>query len=177
MKKFKNSKNKWSTNTQGTLWTMRYYRFSRRRKNYLFGLSDYFKSQKKSDYIINTGRSKMLDSGFFENKVWGALCKAWKGYVIAKNKGEYDKMLHYARIIQECQHDLGLPISSFDNIGMTASNFLMEIAEKEGDNNNQEEQEVSYEEYQNDLYEQERFTDKYNEYFEDDENKADRFTS
>jgi hypothetical protein len=65
--------------------------------------------------MINTDRSKMLDSGFFENQVWGALHKAWKGYVIAKNKDEYEKMEHYACIIQELQHDLGLPISSFDS--------------------------------------------------------------
>ena len=44
------------------------------------------KSKKKSDYMINTGRSKMLESGSFENKVWGAIHKAWKGYTIAKNK-------------------------------------------------------------------------------------------
>jgi hypothetical protein len=43
----------------------------------------------------------MLDSCFFENQVWGTLHKAWKGYVIAKNKDEYEKMEHYARIIQE----------------------------------------------------------------------------
>jgi hypothetical protein len=30
--KFKNAKNKWSTNTQGNLCTMKYYRFSRRKK-------------------------------------------------------------------------------------------------------------------------------------------------
>ncbi|MFL6392930.1 MAG: hypothetical protein ACJ71E_12900 [Nitrososphaeraceae archaeon] len=41
--------------------------------------------------MINTDRSKMLDSGFYENLVWVALHKAWKGYVIAKNKDEYDK--------------------------------------------------------------------------------------
>jgi hypothetical protein len=92
---------------QGKLCTMKYYRFSRRRRNYLFGTSYYDKSRKKSDYMINTGRSKMLDSWFFENQVWGALHKAWKGYVIAKNKYEHDKMLHYADIIQECQDDLG----------------------------------------------------------------------
>jgi len=38
-------------------------RFSRRRKNYV-GFSDY-RSKKKSDYMILTSRSKMLDSGFF----------------------------------------------------------------------------------------------------------------
>ncbi|MFL6369175.1 MAG: hypothetical protein ACJ72T_11625 [Nitrososphaeraceae archaeon] len=36
----------------------------------------------------------MLDSDLFENQVWGALHKAWKEYVIAKNKDEFDKMLH-----------------------------------------------------------------------------------
>ena len=56
--------------------------------------------------MINTDRSKMLASGFFGNQVCGALHKAWKGYVIAKNKDEYETMEHYARIIQELQHDL-----------------------------------------------------------------------
>ena len=36
----------------------------------------------------------MLDSIFFENLVWGALHKAWKGYVIAKNKGEDNKIYY-----------------------------------------------------------------------------------
>jgi hypothetical protein len=56
--------------------------------------------------MINRVRSKMLESGFFETQVWGVLGKAWKGYVIAKNKEEDDKMVHYARIIQECLYDL-----------------------------------------------------------------------
>jgi hypothetical protein len=106
--------------------------------------------------MILTGRSKVLDSGSFDNQVWGTLHKAWKGYVIAKNKDEYDKMEHYARIIQESQHDSGLPISSFDNIGMSATGFLWEIVQED---NNTQETEASYEEYQTDRYEQERFTD------------------
>ena len=38
----------------------------------------------------------------------------------------------YARRIQECQHDLGLPISSFDYIGMSASSFLGEKSTEGG---------------------------------------------
>ncbi len=95
--------------------------------------------------------------------------------MIAKNKDEYEKMERYARIIQESQYDIGLPISSFDKIGMSTASFLWQIVQKE-DNNNQEEQEASDEEYQTDRYEQERFTDTYSEYFQDDENKVDRFT-
>jgi hypothetical protein len=80
IKKFKNYKNKWSTNTQTKLSTMKYYRFSRRRKPFFYVRDP--KSKKKSDYMINTGRSKILSGIFFENQVWGGLHKAWKGYVI-----------------------------------------------------------------------------------------------
>jgi hypothetical protein len=55
----------------------------------------------------------MPESGFFDNKVWGGLHKVWRGYVIAKNKDEFDKMLHFIDIIQECQHNLGLEVSHF----------------------------------------------------------------
>ena len=109
--------------------------------------------------MVNTGRSKLLDSFFFENQIWGSLHKAWKGYVIAKNKDEYEKMVHYARVIQENQYDLGLEVSSFDNIGMSDRSFLWEMAQKDSEN---QEQEVGEEEenYLSDHhYEQERFTD------------------
>ncbi len=108
----------------------------------------------------------------------GALHKAWKEYVIAKNKDEYDNMERYARIIQESQHDLGLEVSSFDNLGRSATSFLWEFIRKEDNDSNQEEQEVSDgEQYETDThYEQERFTDTYSENFQDDEDKSDRFT-
>ncbi|MFL6340051.1 MAG: hypothetical protein ACJ72U_00715, partial [Nitrososphaeraceae archaeon] len=45
---------------------LKYYRFSRRRNDYF----RYFRSKKKSDYMIRTYRSKVLDSGYFDNMVW-----------------------------------------------------------------------------------------------------------
>jgi hypothetical protein len=84
--------------------------------------------------------------------------------VIAKNKDEYDNMDRYARIIQESQHDLGLEVSSFDNIGRSAASFYWQLAEEE---NNIQEKEASNEDYQTDRYEQERFTDDYREDFTD----------
>jgi hypothetical protein len=62
--------------------------------------------RKKTDRVINSGRSKMVESGYFENETWGALHKAWKGYAIAINKNEHQKIKRYARIIQELQHEL-----------------------------------------------------------------------
>jgi hypothetical protein len=143
----------------------------------MFALHTYLKSQKKTIYMVNTGRSKKLESFFLENQAWGALHKCWKGYTIAKNKGEDEKMQLYARRIQELQHDLGLEVSSFPNIGMSATSFFSQLAQEENDS---QEQQVVAEEEQNYLgdsqYERERFTDRYSEDFEDDENKADRFT-
>ena len=136
--------------------------------------------------MVNTGRSKLidsklLDSYYFENQAWGALHKCWKGYVIAKNKDEHEKMELYARRIQEWQHALGLPIDSFDNLGMSATSFLWETIRKEDNESNQEEEELSDEqEYQTDQqYEQDRLTDDnaHSEYFRDDFNAGDRFTS
>ena len=60
---------------------------------------------------------------------------------------------------------------------MPASSFLWEIAQKEDNNSNQQHEVPEEENYLGDRqYEEERFTDTYSEYFEDDENKADRFT-
>jgi hypothetical protein len=106
----------------------------------------------------------------------GALHKCWKGYTIAKNKGEDEKMELYAHRIQELQHDLGLVVSSFPNIDISATSFFWQLAQE--DNDSQEQQVVAEEQnYLGDSqYERERFTDTYSEDFEDDENKADRFT-
>ena len=164
---------------------MKYYKFGRRRKSTFYGYDP--KSKDKSDYMINTGRSRVLDSGYYQNQVWGALHKAWKGFNIAKNKGEDDKLDRYARIIQECQDDLGLQVTSFPDIGKSALAFhslrAAQIAERNKNSSNdynhrQEQQEVSDEEYDY-QYEQDRLTDDnaYSEYFRDDYNEADRFAS
>jgi hypothetical protein len=54
---------------------MKYYRFSRRRINYLYGLDDFFKarkiSAKKQGYMVNTNRSKLLDSFYLESGLGG----------------------------------------------------------------------------------------------------------
>ena len=60
MKKFKNPKNKWSTNTQAKLFTMKYYGFGRRRKNHSIPFTSI--SKKESLCLTNTDRSKMLES-------------------------------------------------------------------------------------------------------------------
>jgi len=60
----------------------------------------------------------MLESGYFENETWGALHKCWKGYIIALNHYEIDKMIEYATRIQRLQHDLGLEISQFPNLSI-----------------------------------------------------------
>ena len=60
--------------------------------------------QRFTGYSINT--VALLESGWYDTQSWGALNKAWLGYVTAKNKGEYDKQIQYALIIQKLQKNL-----------------------------------------------------------------------
>jgi hypothetical protein len=61
----------------------------------------------------------LLESGWYDTQTWGALHKAWLGYVIAKNKEEYDKQIQYALIIQKLQKELDLEVSSFPQLGLS----------------------------------------------------------
>jgi hypothetical protein len=107
---------------------MRYYKFNRDRS---FGaiFYKYTKSFKKQSYMLNTNRTRLLDSCYLENQTWGALHKAWKGYVIAKNKYEIERMDHYANVIQKLQGELGLPISSFPDLGLVPEGYQYEDSE------------------------------------------------
>jgi hypothetical protein len=63
------------------------------------------RSFKKLMYMLDSNRTRLLDSGYFESQTWGALHKAWKGYVIAKNKYEFELMEYYASVIQNAFDD------------------------------------------------------------------------
>jgi hypothetical protein len=76
-------------------------------------------SRKKLMYMMATNRSRLLESCYFESQTWGALHKAWKGYIIAKSKNEIDRLFYYAEVIQTLQQELGLPVSSFPSLGMS----------------------------------------------------------
>ena len=119
--------------------------------------------------MVNTNRSKLLDSGYYENETWGALHKAWKGYIIAKNKNEYDKLEHYASIIQKLQHELGLTVSSFHELGLSCLKFHSSQFNSKYPNNNSN-KETEQEELLKDRNDDD-------EYFDEDFNIGDRFTS
>ena len=55
---------------------------------------------------------------YYENQTSGALNKCWLGFVIAKEKGEWDKLEMYARRIQKLERQLGREITDFSNWGI-----------------------------------------------------------
>lgn len=69
-------------------------------------------------YRVIHKHGNILDSGWYDTQTWGALHKAWVGYVISKNKGENDKQIHYASIVQKLQRELNLEVSSFPQLAM-----------------------------------------------------------
>jgi hypothetical protein len=50
----------------------------------------------------------------YENQAWGALHKAWIGYIIAKNKSQFVRQIKYAKIIRKLQRELGLDLTDFE---------------------------------------------------------------
>jgi isopentenyldiphosphate isomerase len=75
-------------------------------------------SQNKAYYLANRGKVRVLDSLYTENKTWGALHKAWKGYIIGKNLCQTERTRYYAKVIQKLQYELGLKISAFDDLNI-----------------------------------------------------------
>jgi hypothetical protein len=106
---------------------MRYYKFNRDRS--LDPLQKYRKSCNKLGYLAKRDNLHMLDSFHFENQTWGALHKAWKGYVIAKNKDELSRMKYYAIVIQKLERELGIKVSSFPELDLLALEFFRDNPE------------------------------------------------
>jgi hypothetical protein len=65
----------------------------------------------------------LLESGWYDTQTWAALHKVWLGYVIAKDKEEYDNLIKYASIIQKLEKELGIEVSSFPQLDMMASSL------------------------------------------------------
>jgi hypothetical protein len=79
--------------------------------------------------MLHTNRIQLLESSYFESQTWGALHKAWKGYVIAKNKYELERMDYYANVIQKLQRELGIPISYFPDLGLVPQGYQYDDSE------------------------------------------------
>ena len=57
-----------------------------------------------------------VPSEYVERRTYRSLKKAWIGFKIAKQKGNYDKMKYYAEGIQKFERQLRLPVSNFSDI-------------------------------------------------------------
>lgn len=64
---------------------------------------------------------------------WGALHKAWVGYVIAKSQGDFEKMRKYAIVIRKFQRRLNIAISDFFDIGIYGFEENFENKEEDDD--------------------------------------------
>ena len=67
--------------------------------------------------------------GHVERGTYRNLKRAWIGFKIAKQKGNYDKMKYYAKGIQKLQRRLGMAVSSFSDI--VKANDLNSTRQKE----------------------------------------------
>jgi hypothetical protein len=64
---------------------------------------------------------------------WGALRRAWVGYVIAKSQDDLEKMKKYAIVIRKFQRRLNIAISDFLDIGVYGFEDREDFENKEED--------------------------------------------
>jgi hypothetical protein len=64
---------------------------------------------------------------------WGALRRAWVGYVIAKSQDDLEKMKTYAIVIRKFQRRLNIAISDFLDIGVYGFEHDFENKEEDDD--------------------------------------------
>jgi hypothetical protein len=64
---------------------------------------------------------------------WGALHRAWVGYVIAKSQYDEEKMRKYAIVIRKFQRRLNIAISDFPDIGVYGFEEDFENKEEDDD--------------------------------------------
>ena len=60
----------------------------------------------------------MLPSGYYVSQTWGALHKCWIGFIIAKEKLEWEKIDLYAKRIHKLEKELGIELTDFSNWGI-----------------------------------------------------------
>ncbi len=70
----------------------------------------YMKGLKYGDYL--------LPSGYYVSQTYGALHKCWLGFVIAKEKHEWDKIDLYAIRIRKLEKELGISQTDFSDWGI-----------------------------------------------------------
>ena len=77
-----------------------------------------YRNNKNRDdkFPSHSSQSTILMSGYTVNQTWKGLKKAWLGYTIAKNKGEDDRMVYYASVIQKLRKELELPPANFSHL-------------------------------------------------------------
>ena len=76
----------------------------------------YRNKKSRDDKIRRTSQSTVLKSGYTVNQTWKGLRKAWLGYTIANNKGEDDRLVYYAKVIQKLRKELDIPPASFPHL-------------------------------------------------------------
>jgi hypothetical protein len=88
-----------------------------------YNFDKWTKQKKKWDPLLSHKKGvkyyDILPSLYYENQTYGALNKCGLGFVIAKEKGEYDKLEMYARRIQKLEKQLGREITDFSNWGIS----------------------------------------------------------
>src|SRR5918995_1258185 len=106
------------------------YNWGRRRNRLRKGKRGMNSFYRKSPY---TSRVTYYNKHRRRTPEWGALDRAWVGYVIAKSQDDYEKMRKYAIVIRKFERRLNIAINDFPEIGVYGFEEDFENKEEDDD--------------------------------------------
>jgi hypothetical protein len=101
------------------------------------------------DYRGSQYGKPLAETGYvyYNTQAWSNLKKCWLGFAIARDKGNEEKMLYYAKGIMKFQKQLGLEVRVFPDLGLWENedtNDYPREMKNEIESGNNENQDESY---------------------------------
>ena len=111
------------------------YNYGRRRNRLRKGKRGVRTFYQKSPYGYGSGATyrPIYNKNRRTTPEWGALDRAWVGYVIAKKQDDYEKMRKYAIVIRKFERRLNIAINDFPEIGIYGFEDREDFENKEED--------------------------------------------
>jgi hypothetical protein len=109
------------------------YNYGRRRNRLRKGKRGINSFYRKSPYTSRVTYRSNYNKHRRRTPEWGALDRAWVGYVIAKSQDDYEKMRKYAIVIRKFERRLNIAINDFPEIGIYGFEEDFENKEEDDD--------------------------------------------
>ena len=97
--------------------------YKKRTQDPLRAMASRVKYLAEYEHHFDKDKFRVCDYGFTKAQGWGGLYRAWQGFIINREKDDYEKMHVYAQSIQNIEKDMKIDIAKFPDLQMYALEY------------------------------------------------------